>query len=92
MPKIYFRFCFLAVHTPYTDRTAVHTHAARHVERCVTLKAHSNSKAHLLYKTGPSSTNFTWFVDNKINCHAIVQPIFMKFTGIVGYGSPNNLI
>jgi len=29
MPEIYFRFCFLAVHTPYTDRTAVHTHAAR---------------------------------------------------------------
>jgi len=46
----------------------------------------------LLRKTGPSFTDYTWFDDNKINCHAIVQPIFMKFTGIAGYGSPHNTI
>jgi len=46
-------------------------------------------------KTGPSSIaarGLTWLDDNKINCHAIVQPIFMKFTDIVGYGNPRNII
>ena len=38
------------------------------------------------------TTASTWFGDNKINCHAIVQPIFMRFSGIVGYGNPHNVI
>ena len=83
MHEIYFRFCF----------SAVHTHAARHAVRCVTFTMHAvRSAPVLLQKTGPSSTDYTWFGDNKINCHAIVQPIFMKFTGIVGSGSLHNVI
>ena len=89
MPEIYFRFCFLAVHIQ-TARLSIRTlhdmqYGASH-SQCM------QCAEHLLQKTGPSSTDSTWFGDNKINCHAIVQPIFMRFTGIVGYDSPHNVI
>jgi hypothetical protein len=89
MPEIYFRFLLLAVHTQIA-RLSIRTlydmqYGASH-SQCV------QCAAHLLQKTGPSSTASTWFGDNKTNCHAILQPIFMKFAGVVGYGSPHNII
>ena len=41
---------------------------------------------------GPIVTPVPLLDDNKIKCHAIVQLIFMKFAGIVGNGSPHNVV
>ena len=103
LPEIYFRFCFwLSIYRPHgcpyarctTCSTVRHTHNACSAQQfnyglwtgaqhtCCCKKRDQNF----------NSTASTWLGDNKINCHAIVQPIFMKFTGIVGYGSPHNII